>query len=47
MVKADEALKELTIKKEEWIVIRSIVSILEVSTKAYIYVYIFNNIETH
>ena len=47
MVGTDRALKELTIKKEEWIVLRSIVSILEVSTKAYIYVYIFNNIETH
>ena len=47
MVETDRALKELTIKKEEWIVLRSIVSILEVSTKAYIYVYIFNNIEMH
>ena len=47
MVETNVALKELTIKKEEWIVLRSIVSILEVSTKAYIYVYIFNNIEMH
>jgi prophage antirepressor-like protein len=47
MVTTDKALRELTIKKEEWIVLRSIVSILEVSAKAYIYIYIFNNIETH
>jgi hypothetical protein len=47
MVTTDKTLQELTIKKEEWIVLRSIVSILEVSTKAYIYIYIFNNIETH
>ena len=47
MITIDKALQELMIKKEEWIVLQSIVSILEVSTKAYIYVYIFNNIETH
>jgi len=43
----DKTLNELKIKEEEWIVLRSIVSILEVSTKAYIYVYIFNNIEIY
>jgi hypothetical protein len=47
MATTDKTLNELKIKEEEWIVLRSIVSILEVSTKAYIYVYIFNNIETH